>query len=331
MSFNIKRDKTLSKKKTETIKSLDEIHVEKMEGFKKSGDREKENEYLLLVGDILMEYYSIPDDTITDTNTKIDFKDMSSSVEIKGEKQKIVERYYEILNIEFPKKLELKSANCENCLNEMSKSDESFLVCFNCGLIDPEKIIDGLNYEDRCEVNQVFVFDYKRINYFTEWLNQIQANEITEIPEELIEDLKLELFKRNIKDTSKLTNLKLKKILKETNYSKYYEHIPLIISKLCSNSKPLIIPENIIVELKNMFLLIQEPFEKFKGDRKNFLSYPYVLYKFCEILGLGEYLDNFSLLKSRDKLMKSDIIWKKIVNEIYKKTKDYKWKYIASC
>ena len=64
----------------------------------------------------------------------------------------------------------------------MSKSDESFLVCFNCGLIDPEKIIDGLNYEDRCEVNQVFVFDYKRINYFTEWLNQIQANEITEIP-----------------------------------------------------------------------------------------------------------------------------------------------------
>ena len=50
--------------------------------------------------------------------------------------------------------------------------------------------------------------------------------------------------KRNIKDTSKLTNLKLKKILKETNYSKYYEHIPLIISKLCSNSKPLIIPEN---------------------------------------------------------------------------------------
>lgn len=159
----------------------------------------------------------------------------------------------------------------------------------------------------------------------------IQANEITEIPEELIEDLKLELFKRNIKDTSKLTNLKLKKILKETNYSKYYEHIPLIISKLCSNSKPLIIPENIIVELKNMFLLIQEPFEKFKGDRKNFLSYPYVLYKFCEILGLGEYLDNFSLLKSRDKLMKSDIIWKKIVNEIYKKTKDYKWKYIASC
>jgi hypothetical protein len=80
-----------------------------------------------------------------------------------------------------------------------------------------------------------------------------------------------------------------------------------------------------------MFLLIQEPFEKFKGNRKNFLSYPYVLYKFCELLNLEDYLDNFSLLKSRDKLMKSDVIWKNMIGEIYRKTNDPKWKFIASC
>lgn len=327
MSFNLKKTRSGNKTMNTSLKSLDDIHSSMMKSFKKDKDKTKENEYFLSVGDILMEYYSLEDD---DSNV-LDLENLSSSVTLKGKRQELVERYYDTLGIDYSKKIEFKSIFCENCQIEMKRTNESYLVCTKCGVIDNEKIIDGLNFEERCEIKQIFIFDYKRINYFTEWLNQIQANEITEIPDELIEDLKLELFKRNIKDTSKLTNAKLKKILKETNYSKYYEHIPLIISKLCNNSKPLCIPENTIQELKNMFLLIQEPFEKFKGDRKNFLSYPYVLYKFCELLNLEDYLDNFSLLKSRDKLMKSDVIWKKMIGEIYRKTNDSKWRFIASC
>jgi hypothetical protein len=176
----------------------------------------------------------------------------------------------------------------------------------------------------------VFVFDYKRINYFTEWLTQIQANETTDIPNELLEDVKLELRKRNIIDTSKLNISTVKKILKEINSTKYYEHIPLIISKL-SNSKPLYIPEDLCSEFKKMFLMLQQPFEKFKGTRKSFLSYPYVLYKFCEMLGLTSYLQYFTLLKSREKLLKTDVLWRSIVDEIYKSTGDSTWTFIPSC
>ncbi len=41
--------------------------------------------------------------------------------------------------------------------------------------------------------------------------------------------------------------------------------------------------------LKAMFVEIQEPFKRnCPPERKNFLSYSYTLYKFCELLGEGE-------------------------------------------
>ncbi len=66
-----------------------------------------------------------------------------------------------------------------------------------------------------------------------------------------------------------------------------------------------------------MFKDIQGPFLKHcPKDRKNFLSYSYVLYKFFQILGLNEYLKFFPLLKSREKLYVQDQIWKKICEDL---------------
>ena len=65
-------------------------------------------------------------------------------------------------------------------------------------------------------------------------------------------------------------------------------------------------------ELRRMFKEIQIPFHKFcPKDRKNFLSYSYVLHKFCELLELDELLEYFPLLKSPQKLMEQDQVWKK--------------------
>lgn len=63
--------------------------------------------------------------------------------------------------------------------------------------------------------------------------------------------------------------------------------------------------------LKAMFAEIQEPFERHcPPNRKNFLSYGYTLYKFCELLGEDSYLAFFPLLKSVEKLYLQDQIWK---------------------
>ena len=73
-----------------------------------------------------------------------------------------------------------------------------------------------------------------------------------------------------------------------------------------------------------MFKEIQEPFIKHRPkNRKNFLSYSYVLHKFVELLSLDELLILFPLLKSREKTYEQDKIWKCICD-------DLKWEFIKS-
>ena len=62
-----------------------------------------------------------------------------------------------------------------------------------------------------------------------------------------------------------------------------------------------------------MFNDIQIPFAKYcPCERRNFLSYSYILYKFFELLELDEHLPYLNLLKSRDKLKRQDNTWKMI-------------------
>ena len=73
-----------------------------------------------------------------------------------------------------------------------------------------------------------------------------------------------------------------------------------------------------------MFREIQNPFMKYcPKDRKNFLSYSYVLHKFVQLLNMDEFLICFPLLKSREKLHQQDIIWKQICD-------DLNWEFIKS-
>ena len=77
-------------------------------------------------------------------------------------------------------------------------------------------------------------------------------------------------------------------------------------------------------ELRRMFKEIQVPFHKFcPKERKNFLSYSYVLHKFVQLLELDEFIPCFMLLKSREKLHQQDEIWKQICNYL-------NWEFIPS-
>ena len=77
-------------------------------------------------------------------------------------------------------------------------------------------------------------------------------------------------------------------------------------------------------ELRRMFKEIQIPFQNHCPiDRKNFLSYSYILHKFVQLLELDEFIPCFVLLKSREKLHQQDVIWKNICKEL-------KWEFIPS-
>lgn len=212
---------------------------------------------------------------------------------------------------------------CEECNIPLTcLQQDGIMVCAECGyqellLVEQNRPIL------RQPSKEASHFSYKRINHFREWCAQIQGKESTDIPEELFEKILGEIKKEKIHDTKKVTYAKMREILKKLGENKYYEHINYIINRINGVPTPHIPPE-LEEKLCNMFKEIQGPFLKHcPRERKNFLSYSYVLYKFFQILGLDEYLKYFSLLKSREKLYVQDQIFKHIC-------KDLGWKFVPS-
>ena len=215
---------------------------------------------------------------------------------------------------------------CPLCTKELVLiQSEGIFTCVDnkCGYSETVLVeSDKPNYKENTTENQSSMA-YKRINHFSEWINQFQAKESTDIPEIVYNKILQEINKYRIKDLAKLNNETMREILKRLGYAGYFEHIPHIIHKL-NNIQPLQISKAMEETFKKMFREIQDPFERCKPpDRKNFLSYSFVLHKFCQLLELDELLPNFPLLKSRSKLMNQDQIWKDICREL-------DWQYIPS-
>lgn len=212
---------------------------------------------------------------------------------------------------------------CEECGNEMIMClNEANLTCSKCGhqefiLVDSDKP----SYKD--PPREVCYYAYKKINHFNEWLAQFQAKESTEIPADIYDAILYQLKRERITNMSALKPTKLREILRKMKCSKYYEHIPHIINRLNGQNAPFMSRED-EEKLRHMFREIQPSFKKNcpKG-RRNFLSYGYVLYKFCELLEMDEYLACFPLLKNRDKLYLQDKTWEKICHEM-------KWQYLRT-
>lgn len=219
--------------------------------------------------------------------------------------------------------LQDKYGICDECENEMIFSaNEAVFTCAHCGnqefiLVDSDKP----SYKD--PPREISYYAYKRINHFNEWLAQFQAKESTEIPNEVYELIVAELKKERFNDFSGLNRSKVREILKKLKLNKYYEHTPHITNRLNGQNAPVMTRET-EEKLRHMFIEIQPSFQKHcPKDRSNFLSYSYVLYKFCELLELDEYLHCFPLLKNKDKLYQQDKIWQNICMDLH-------WQFIRS-
>jgi len=252
-------------------------------------------------------------------------KNVQNKSFINHKKQKLLNNYmlntkhnYEINYNDYKHNIDF----CNNCkINKIVYISQGKNICPRCGeesniLIESDKP----SYKD--PPREITYFSYKRINHFNEWLAQFQAKETTDIPSEIYEQIINEIKKERI-DINNLKATKLRLILKKIGKNKFYEHIPHILTKLNGKTPPIMSTE-LEEELRRMFKEIQIPFHKFcPKNRKNFLSYSYVLHKFVELLGLDEYTECFILLKSREKLHQQDIIWRDICKYL-------NWEFISS-
>jgi len=204
---------------------------------------------------------------------------------------------------------------CQSCYKGelIPLDDEGVLICNSC-YTNVQYLIENEKPSYKEPPKEICFYAYKKINHFKEILAQFQGKETTQIPPEVVENLKLQIKKERI-DKSKLTYLKTKDILKKLGFNKYYEHINFIKDKM--GIKPPIISQELEETLCNFFMEIQYPYAKHCPDyRVNFLHYYYVLFKLFELLGEDDYLKEIPMLKDRDKLIEQDNIWKKICAEL---------------
>ena len=286
-------------------------------------DEKERNEYILKCAPFIEKYFS--------TEEVTEYDNLFNMFITKGvQKNDVYRSYLEsvetiILPHDQRKKQRRNLYECSSCksANVVIDSNINDIVCQDCGVAE-QWISEELTYKEEQEQSEmIIVYSYKRDNHFNEWLLQFQAQEQTNIPDEVIDKLRNEFKKTKIKSLEEITHAKVRSFLKKLKLNKYYEHVPYI-SNILNGIQPPKMSLELEERLRRMFQEIQEPFNKHcPENRKNFLSYSYVLYKFCELLGEDDYLKCFPLLKSKEKLYQQDVIWRNICKEL-------RWEFIPT-
>ena len=336
------------------------IRLQEELGEKQKDDRMYD--YLLETGDLLFDYYDIqekisqgavgaitqrskrkPGDVLSalesaaamDDSAPIEQVTAIVTSKLCGKKKKedkplsrdiLLEKYLLKINPEYVKKInemDDMSGECTECGTDMMFSqNEAMLYCAECGMTEFILIdSDRPSYKDPPRESSYYA--YKRINHFNELLAQFQAKGSTDIPQDVMDQITAELKKQRITDFKYLKYKQMREVLRKLKLNRQYDHIPYIISRLNGSIAPVMDRET-EEKLRHMFKEIQPSFQKHcPKNRRNFLSYSYVLYKFCELLELDEFLASFPLLKNRDKLYQQSKVWECICT-------DQCWEFIRS-
>jgi ribosomal protein L37AE/L43A len=303
----------------DTIKKKLKVYRQKL-----SKNSQKKDAFLLENYDDLMNYFVVKQGIDKNNNPKkmiYNFFNKKATNEMyhTGDYKNSIESYvrknnYDIYDDQYMNVDQESAHICEMCkVGELICSNhDGIMICNKCSASFKYLIHnDKPSYKE--PPKEISFYAYRRINHFKEILSQFQAKESTDIPHEIIENIKAQIKKERIKKEN-LTNKKTKEILKKLGYNKYYEHIPFIKDKL--GIKPPVMSPHLEETLCNLFIDIQIPYAKFCPlDRVNFLNYYYTLYKLCELLGETSYLPHFPMLKEQKKI-EQDEIWKQICKEL---------------
>ena len=203
----------------------------------------------------------------------------------------------------------------------ISQEEDGILICNN---IECGKFVTCIVYNSKPSnkepPNEVSYTAYIRLNHFKEILSQFQAKETTQIPENVIQNIRNRIKKERISNISEEINYdKMREILRKLGYNKYFEHIQYINSIF--GIHPPVMCEELHETLCVLFIEIQQPWAiHCPANRTNFFNYTYTLYQLCVLLDQTQYLPYIPLMKDRDKQIEQDQIW-------FKVCKDLDWVY----
>ena len=214
------------------------------------------------------------------------------------------------------------------CGNEMYINYISYeLVCQTCGYVKYVKLTlnDSIYINNYQDIHKSSGYDPGRHCRF--WVSRIQARERIEIPNKVLNQLNLHIFKNRIRDVREITCIKIRTFLKELKLTEYNDNIPTI-RKLLTGITP---PELKDAELRQLYSLFNSAVRSFETHRppkkSNTPYYPYFIYKILDItLSQGtrkKKILECIHLQSRNTLINNDKIWELICRDLgimYKST-----------
>jgi hypothetical protein len=233
-----------------------------------------------------------------------------------AQSRKIYQNYWRNVNGEIPniQDFVIPADVCQICNSGelIPQDEEGILICNNdkCGKFITY-IVDNAKPTNKEPPNEVSYTAYIRLNHFKEILSQFQAKETTQIPEEVIKNIKLRIKRERIHDLSLLNYDKMREILRKLGYNKYFEHIQYINSLF--GIKPPIMDDQLHETLCVLFISIQQPYALYcPNGRTNFFNYAYILHQLLVLLDQTQYIPYISLLKDDTKQREQDAIWKNV-------------------
>jgi len=220
--------------------------------------------------------------------------------------------------------------NCNKCnVKYIHDRKMGELVCPSCGSVSPVRMgVEGANakYCLHGRTNGASwkrANTYKRLNHFREYIRQRQGKSHPKIPDDIFTIIGKEIKKYYNKTPSCKD---IHHYLKKFKLADYYEDVPLITKRFNPKCDVLNLSSMEEEKLCILFVQTEAPYEKHKkairSTRKNFMSYPYVCYKLCEMIpGMEKHMKYFPLLKTDSLVSEQDRWWEQVCGELG-------WEYI---
>lgn len=214
--------------------------------------------------------------------------------------------------------LPIQTLSDQLCPNPTCSSNGTPLTCYSCELKCLVCGYSARQMDATCstigfgEEVEFLVFSYKKINHFNETLNHLQAKESTQVPMEILIKIMEKIYEKRVRNLEDVTYQLVYQTQKDLQLSKYYEQTSQIYSRLTGKPPPRFTLEQ-EENLRRMFNAIIYIYDRVKpSNRRNFLSYSFVLFKCCQLLGYNDFLPYFNLHRGKEKLEVHEQIWKKI-------------------
>jgi len=270
----------------------------------------REAKYIHQVEPLLKEY-----DKLLERPVKVDF--MGNKVFDQQDKKEIITADFlniaaNYININ-PIQGKLKQLICEDCNVDFQREDDFIFICPICGF-EYKLLTSNSGYNENSRINTAQRYVYEKRVHFGDSIKKYQGIQNTTISANVYQDISSKIKSHEI-PLENFTKEHLYHFLKSTGHSDHYENMTLIYYEITGIKPPDI--SHLESKLYEFFDQIEPIYERIKSpERSNFLNGQFILYKLLQKLRYPCKEEDFYILKTRDKMLEHDQIWKKICKEL---------------